>query len=239
MLAYLACQIILVCISCYSILNKSTGGLAKYMKKIVNFQLIFNVKVASGPILALTVNVFYCQQNSPYKVEETCYQPIHIVYCALSAVIVLLVLVQILIFGTFYFIKNPLTTSYMGDYSRYYTLSKALIKIILPVYFAVDYTLSLSIVYVFMVAALFGGYIVWHRLFSVHSYQQEHFYVEFFMESVLFWMAVNNILSYYIEGPIVTQPMSLVYAFLSAILVAVLLMNIEKTAENQFIQECL
>lgn len=73
MLAYLACQVMLVCVSCYSILNKSTGEFAKYIKKIVNFQLIFNVKVASGPILALTVNVFYCQQDSPYKVEETCY----------------------------------------------------------------------------------------------------------------------------------------------------------------------
>jgi PAS domain S-box-containing protein len=52
-------------------------------------------------------------------------------------------------------------------------------------------------------------------------------------------MAVNNILSYYIEGANADQPMSLVYAFFSAGLVGLLLMNIEKTAENQFVQECL
>jgi hypothetical protein len=151
----------------------------------------------------------------------------------------LLILAQILIFGVFYFIKNPLTSSYMGDYNRYYTLSKAIIKILLPIYFAVDYAQSLSIVYVFIVTALLGIYIGWHRLFSIHSYQQDHFYVEYFMESIVFWMAVNNILSYYIEGASTAQPMSLVYSLFSAILIAMLLMNIEKSAENKFIQECL
>lgn len=151
----------------------------------------------------------------------------------------LLILAQVVLFGTFYFIKNPLSGSYMGDYSRYYSLSKALIKILLPVYFAVDYTFSLSFVYIFMVTALVGVYMGWHRLFSVHSYQQDHFYTEYFMESVLLWMAVNNILSYYIEGPTTTQSMSLLYAFFSAALVGLLLMNIEKMAEGQFVQECL
>jgi predicted tellurium resistance membrane protein TerC len=94
-------------------------------------------------------------------------------------------------------------------------------------------------VYVFLVTALLAIYIGWHRLFSIHAYQQDHFYVEYFMESVVFWMAVNNILSYYVEGATTAQPMSLVYAFFSAVLIAVLLMNIEKTAENQFVQECL
>lgn len=59
------------------------------------------------------------------------------------------------------------------------------------------------------------------------------------MESFLLWMGVNNILSYYIEGANTSQPMSLVYALFSAVLIAVLLMNIEKTVENQLVQECL
>lgn len=65
----------------------------------------------------------------------------------------------------------------MGDYNRYYTLSKGLIKILLPVYFAMDYQLSLSLVYVVIVTALLGAYVGWHRLFSIHSYQQDHFYI--------------------------------------------------------------
>jgi hypothetical protein len=56
------------------------------------------------------------------------------------------------------------------------------------------------------------------------------------MESIIFWMAVNNILSYYIEGPDTPQQMSLIYSLFSAVLIAILLMNIEKTAENKFIQ---
>lgn len=227
---YLVSQGVLLCISAYSVLNNSTGEFAKYLKKIVNFQLILNVKVAAGPILAVAVNVFYCQSSSPYRVTGVCYEPVHIVYCVLCGIIVLLILLQVLFFGTFYFIKNPLSSSYLGDYNRYYTLSKGLIKILLPTYFAVDYKLSLSLVYVFMLTALLGAYVGWHRLFSIHSYQQDHFYIEYFMESFVLWMGVNNILSYYIEGANTSQPMSLVYALFSAVLIAVLLMNIEKTA---------
>lgn len=46
------------------------------------------------------------------------------------------------------------------------------------------------------------------------------------MEAMLFWIAANNILSYYIEGGNTTQKMSLIYSFFSAVLIAILLMNI-------------
>lgn len=72
-LAYLVFQVVLLSISVYSVLSKSTGEIAKYLKKIVNLQLIFNVKVAAGPILAVAVNVFYCQSSSPYRVTGVCY----------------------------------------------------------------------------------------------------------------------------------------------------------------------
>ena len=72
-LGYLVFQGVLLCISVYSILNKSTGEFTKYLKKMVNLQLIFNVKVAAGPILAVAVNVFYCQPSSPHRVTGVCY----------------------------------------------------------------------------------------------------------------------------------------------------------------------
>jgi hypothetical protein len=175
--AYLLLQLVLIAMSCMTVVNKSTGEFAKYIKKIVNFQLIFNVKVLSGPIMAVAINVLYCQQDSPYRVGSVCYDSVHIAFCALTAIVVIIILAQVLFLGTFYFIKNPLTTSYMGTYSNYYTLSKSLIKVMLPVYFAVDYLESLAIVYIFLVTALWGLFIFWHRMFSVHSYQQEHFYV--------------------------------------------------------------
>lgn len=139
-LAYLVIQIVIIGISCYNALNKSTGEFAKYIKKIANLQLIFNVKVLSGPIFAVLINVLYCQNASPYRVGAVCYDSVHIVFCVISAIIAILVLAQVLFLGTFYYIKNPLSTSYLGNYNRYYILSKAFIKIILPVYFAVDYS---------------------------------------------------------------------------------------------------
>lgn len=63
-----------------------------------------------------------------------------------------------------------------------------------------DFELTLSVAFTFMAAGLWGTYIFWHRLFSTHSYQQNHFYIEYLMEGVVFWMAINNILSNYIEG---------------------------------------
>ena len=171
-LTYLVIQLIIIVISCFNILNKSNGEFAKYIKKIANLQLIFNVKVLSGPIFAVLINVFYCQEASPYKVGTVCYDSVHIVFCMICAIIAVLMLAQVLLLGTFYFIKNPLSTSYLASYNFYYILSKAIIKIMLPVYFAVDYNYSLAMVYVFLVTALLGLYIFWHRLFSIHAYQQ-------------------------------------------------------------------
>jgi hypothetical protein len=139
---------------------------------------------------------------------------------------------QILIFGCIYFNKNPLSKSYMGEQSRFYILSKSLIKILLPVYFAVDFQQSLSILYIYLLVALWGFYMFWHRLLSTHAYYQQHFYVEYFMEAVVFWLSVNNLLSYYIEGPNTTMPMSLFYSIFTAILLSMLTISFEKTAEN-------
>jgi len=72
----------------------------------------------------------------------------------------------------------------------------------MPIYFALDGKLLLALVFLFTVTGLWGAYLFWHRLFSVHNFEQRHFYVEYFMEATVFWMAVNNILSYYIEGPL-------------------------------------
>lgn len=72
-LGYLVCQVVLMCVSGYSVVGRSSGEFSKYLKKIVNFQLIFNVKVAAGPILAVAVNVLYCSSDSPYHVGGVCY----------------------------------------------------------------------------------------------------------------------------------------------------------------------
>jgi len=82
----------------------------------------------------------------------------------------LIVVVEVAIFSLIYYIKNPLTTSYLGQQNRYFMISKTILKLIMPVYFAVDYKLSLSLIFMFLVTGLYGLYLFWHRFLSIHTY---------------------------------------------------------------------
>ena len=73
MLANLLFQLILVIVSCYSIINNQSGEFFKYIRKIVNLQFIFMVKVVSGPSFAVITKIVYCNDDSPYRVENVCY----------------------------------------------------------------------------------------------------------------------------------------------------------------------
>jgi hypothetical protein len=115
----------------------------------------------------------------------------------------------------------------MGVQNRYYVLSKTILKILMPLYFAVDPHLSLSIVYMFIIAGFWAIYIFWHRLFSIHSYNQKHFYVEYFMEAALFWIALSNLIYYYASNGPVLEEFSFIYTLCSAGVVAGLLLSIE------------
>ena len=230
-MGYFIIQIIFLIISVTSIQQQKAeeGEAYKYVRKIVNFQFLISVKVLSGPMLGLAVNVLYCIPKSPYHLNQTCYDTTHLIFCVLSAVILLIVIVEVAFFSLIYYIKNPLTTSYLGQQNRYFMISKTILKLIMPVYFAVDYSLSLSLVFMFLVAGLYGVYLFWHRFLSVHTYEQKHFYVEYFMEATVFWVAVNNILSYYIEGNNADESMGFIYALLSALLIGLLLVNVERS----------
>jgi hypothetical protein len=138
-----------------------------------------------------------------------------------------------------YYIRNPLDNSYMGVQNRYEVLSKSILKILMPLYFAVDPSLSLSIVYMYTATGLLAAYIFWHRLFSIHSYNQSHFYVEYFLEAALFWMAASNLIYYYVSSGAVKEEFGFVYTISSAAGVAALLLSIEARAEDAFLKECL
>ena len=71
--SYFLFQIVLILISIMGIHKKSDSQGFKYLKKIVNMQYIFTVKVLSGPVLGLSVNVLYCKASSPYHIGQTCY----------------------------------------------------------------------------------------------------------------------------------------------------------------------
>lgn len=151
------------------------------MRKIVNYQFLFTTKALSGPLLALVVNVVYCDPKSTYHKGQTCYDAPYVIICALAGAVGLVVLLEVLLLALIYYIRNPLDSSYMGVQNMHYVLSKTIVKIMMPLYFAVDPSLSLYIVYMYAATGLFAAYIFWHRLFSIHSYNQHHFYVEYFL----------------------------------------------------------
>lgn len=135
--AYLSFQIALIIISCYGVITQKKGELFKYIRKIVNYQYLFTVRVLSGPFLALCVNVLYCSNNA-YHQDQTCYDAVHIIFCLMAVAIFFCVLIQILFFTFFYYIKNPLSMSVLAENSRFYNISKTGIKIFFPFYFAFD-----------------------------------------------------------------------------------------------------
>jgi len=136
--AYLLVQIALIILSLFAVNKSYEGEVFKYLRKIVNFQFLMTVRVLTGPFLGLTINVLYCNQNNPYHVGQVCYDATHIAICALSAIVTIIVLSQNIYFTLIYYFKNPLSTSYLGEHNRYYILTKTLIKILMPVYFAID-----------------------------------------------------------------------------------------------------
>lgn len=167
----------LTAISAYAVLKQKSGEIFKYLKKLVNYLFLFTAKAASGPVIALCLNVLYCNPASNYHIGQTCYDTPYVMVSLAAALAGLTMMVEVLLFALIYYSKSPLTPSYMGLPNRYYVLSKTIIKLLMPLYYTVDPTLSLSIVYMFSVTGILGVYIFWHRLFSIHSYNQRHFYV--------------------------------------------------------------
>ncbi len=105
--SYLLFQLLLLFFSIMGINKKNDSQGFKYLKKIVNMQYIFTVKVLSGPFFGLTVNVLYCKVGSVYHIGQTCYQSTHLVICLLMGAVFIILLAEIVIFSTFYLIRNP------------------------------------------------------------------------------------------------------------------------------------
>jgi hypothetical protein len=177
-------------------MNKK-GEIFKYFRKIVNYQFIITNKMLFGPLFALLVRIIYCTPSNSVNTNIVCYDTQGSIHTVISGIFCILLIIQMLIFSLIYFTKNPFNSSYMGFPNRYYIISKSLLKMMLPVYFMVDTTLSIISVYKFILVGLLGFYIFWHRLLSIHSYSQKHFYYEYFWELCLFFVALSNIVSYY------------------------------------------
>lgn len=163
--------------SSFTIITKKKSGFLKYLRKMVNFDFMLSVKCLSGPLIGLSINVLYCNSNNPYHSGQECYTPTYIAYCPLAIILFFMAMHISIAFSVFYIIKNPFSGSCLSYPNRYYMLTKTLFKIIFPIYFAVKATLGLEFIYIFLVPGLWGFYIFFHRLFSMHSFKHQHFYV--------------------------------------------------------------
>lgn len=153
-----------------------------------------------GPLFALLVRIIYCTPSNSKHSNIVCYDVQGSSYTVIAGIFCIFLIIQMLVFSLIYFIKNPFNSSYMGFPNRYYIISKSVLKMMLPIYFMVDTSLSIISVYKFIIVGLLGFYIFWHRLFSIHSYNQKHFYYEYFLELCLFFIAFSNIVSYYVSN---------------------------------------
>jgi hypothetical protein len=192
-----------------------------------------------GPFFAVLVRIIYCTSSNSKHTNVVCYDLQGSINTALSGFLCILLVIEMLIFSLIYYIKNPFNSSFMGVPNRYYMISKSILKMMLPIYFMVDTTLSIIAVYKFLLVGLLGIYIFWHRLLSIHTYNQIHFYFEYCLELCLFFVALSNIISYYASSGVNTEQFSYLYCSIASFSFAFFVIALEMRYEENLLKECL
>ena len=234
-LVWLLVQAVVLGIVASKLSAPSQGEYFEVFVGVANWQFLLTCRVLAGPLLGLIVNIVYCRPDD----GRLCYDSQHVALCVLAALILLVLLVEVFVCSLFFFYRNPLSGSYLGQVDSYYVLSKTLLKAVLPIYFAMTSTNHLAIVYMYCLVGLLGGYIVWHRLFAIVTYRHKHSQVEYFMEAFIFWLAVSNVLYYYLGDRPTHEPTSFLYALVTAAMFGLFLNRTEQYAQNKFLIECL
>jgi hypothetical protein len=91
---------------------------------------------------------------------------------------------------------------------------------------SIDSKMSLVNVLIFGLAGCLCGYIFFFRLFSFHDYNERNFYFVLFLEVVLAWFSINNIILSYLDTE--RKAGGLFESFLCSLLVAALVVQIEE-----------
>jgi hypothetical protein len=158
------------------------------------------MKVLLGPTIGLFINILYCNSSSPYHQGQECYSTSYLPYCVVATAQFILLIGGIVSFIFLFTVRNPFSSSPLAYPNRNFLISKSIFKIIFPLYFALQPFLEIEFLYILAAPALWGAYIFFHRLSSLHSFDPRHFYIEFFMEGFLFWMFTSALISYYLDG---------------------------------------
>ena len=202
-LGFLLLQLAVIAVSALGVVRRWKWEYLGLLRKAAHFLFLLTAKALAGPFLALSITVLYCSSSSPYHAAQQCYAGEHLAQAAGAAVAVLLVGVQVLLLGLLYFVRDPLAGGYLCEKNHFYVLSKTLMKLLFPLYFALDSARTFEPQFLYAAAALWAVYLFWHRLNSLHSYDPRHYLFEYALEAVVFWAAVKNIiLLYTADGPL-------------------------------------
>jgi hypothetical protein len=142
---------------------------------VVNIEFLVIAKYLSGPFLGIAVNVVYCR-DSVFQ----CFQLEHLSYSAISLSIAFVTVMVIVIFSKLYFFKNPLQGNYRAYPNCNFALTKGIFKLLLPIVFAMNEHLQLQFLFIICAPLVWAGYLYFHRLNSLHSYNSRHFYIELY-----------------------------------------------------------
>ena len=198
--AYIVILLILVLLIVKEIKEKKLINDSKRAHFVVNIMFIIFNSVLTIPFFGLSLNELYCDSvQNRYTLGLSCYEGTQLAYCFLSAFIILMLVIGCGINWYIYYNKNPFGTDFLAKYENNAVLGKFLIKIIPIVYLAIDFELNYSEVFVFGITACLGGYIFFFRLFSYHDYNERNFYIVLFLEVILAWFCVNNIIGKFIN----------------------------------------
>lgn len=192
-------EVVVLIISVVVVMSRVRGELWKSLHKVVAIQFVLINTIFTIPIFNVSIITLYCDASGDYYPSDyVCYNLNHIVLCALAGICLLVIVVVTLLNWLIFYDKDPTSRSFLAVPSNLSRLGKMLVKILPPIYFVIDVGKNYQNVYIFIQLALVVAYIFFLRMFSVHNYNQIHFYVEYFLEGLVVWFSVNTILNFYL-----------------------------------------
>lgn len=150
----------------------------------------------------------------------------------MAGFILLMVVGELQIYWLLYYTKNPFSKSYNALPTGLPRLGKFLLKVLPTIYFAMGLEISYLNLYCVGAVALFIAYLFFLRLNSSHSFNESFFEWELFLESMLLWLNVNNMILFFFSGG-EANPNSLIHCYVLAVLVGLCARMVElKITEN-------
>ncbi len=90
-------------------------------------------------------------------------------------------------------------------------------------------------VFTFGITACMCGYLFFFRLFAFHDYNERNFYVVIFLEVILAWFSINNIILSYLDTE--RKAGGLFESFLCSLLIGALAIQVEEENYKKIFME--